>query len=273
MKAIPILVMLVLMIGAYAPAAFAATDFTLNWSSSGSVAGTFNSGDDAIASMTAIGNTHGQFYAKDSDDNPYTYGVDTTQAQMKGAIDAGGFLDLSYSRTDSKTSSYGPAGQQVYSSVGSTDTGYLEFNQWSNYAVLTDAQCGFSMTNFGVTGSSGAIYHSIADPSSGGALVSWVGSGTAAIKLQGEKAGQNAGFNMGCLPVCGDNEAWDNNYAKFTGSGTGTFTVSSGAENSLFVHEGAITIPGDGTLGSTYYNLNIGYSGAWTYPDFGLKGN
>ena len=66
MKAIPILALLVLMLSVSVSSALAVTDFTLDWTG-GNIAGTFVSGDDAVAKMGASGYTAGTFYAKGND--------------------------------------------------------------------------------------------------------------------------------------------------------------------------------------------------------------
>ena len=134
------------------------TDFTLDWSAgSGIVTGTFNSGDDAKAQMWANGNTVGTFKATDYGDNPYTYGVDTTEAYMKGDIAAGGNLEFKYTRTDSYVSMYGIAGQLSDSFVSSTGTGSLDFWTHSEYAGLGNHEYGFGVPNFQATGNTVAI--------------------------------------------------------------------------------------------------------------------
>lgn len=208
----------------------------------------------------------------DFGDNPYGYGVDTTLFETETSYTGGGYIDLWSIRTDSKLS-YGAAGQESYTQISSTETGYLEWRDWSNYASFKQPQykMGSLPYDFGATGNY-EIFHLLEDADDDGAYVRANGVGSADVKLMGSQS-QGSWFNMGCLPVCGDGEAWDNNYAKFTGSGVGGFQMSAWAHNELFLHEGGITIPGDGTPGSAYYSLSVGYSGTLTYPDFGVKGN
>ena len=132
--------------------------------------------------------------------------------------------------------------------------------------------------NFEATGSSYVIDHGLTDADGDGAQVMATGSGSAMIKLQGEKAGgQNSYFNMGSLSVCGDGCAWDNNYATFSGTGTGDFNVYAWADNGIDVGANCCgkqwSIPGDGSDNSATYDLHVGYAGTWSMPDFGVKGN
>lgn len=252
-----------------AVSAFAATDLTMDWT--GSIDLLFVSDDDATSHLLALGNTAGTFYAQDGGVSHYGYGVDDTNTWLKGTITDGGALLFDVDRLDSKTS-YCLPGQETFSYVATDGDGYLNWRSSMNYAGMTNAQYGFASTNFGVSETPwGLIQHRVTSADGDYGEVVWTGTGSADIKLMGEKA--NNGFNMGYLPVCGDGEAWDNNYAKFTGTGTGLLTLTGGANDELRLHEGGIVIPGDGTPGSAYYSLQVGYAGSWSMLDFGMKGN
>ena len=161
-KKIGIAAMLLLMMAAVAPAALAATDFTMDWTGFGTVTGTFNSGDDAIAHMTAIGNTNGNFYSKDFD-NLGLYGVDDTSANMDSHIAlGGGSLEFLYTRTDTGEAFYGAPGQISNSYVSSTGTGTLDFCVGSNYAYLQSyTYAATDNINFQATGENFIIQHSL----------------------------------------------------------------------------------------------------------------
>ena len=162
-----------------------------------------------------------------------------------------------------------------------TSDGTLEFGwyEWMNYANMGNCQYGVSKPktsngkNFETSGSNYYMFHELTDADGDGAYFEGYGSGSAMVKLQGEKAGN--GFNMGNLPICGDNCAWQNNYATFDGSGMGTFELHAWAHNSIDVGccGTGFSIPGNGNEDSATYDLKIGYSGTFSYSDFGVKGN
>jgi len=254
------------------------------WLGGGYMDTTFTAGDDAHSYLETSGSgIMGEFHGKDYDDNPYGYLVDTVTSSIDAIVN-GGYIWFENTRDDSKDSMYGAPGQYSYSFVGSTGTAEMAWYSWTNYAEMANCEYAKPTTtngkNFEASGSSYTINHMLMDSSSDGAQVLASGSGSAMIRLMGEKAGgKDTYFNMGFLPVCGDGCAWDNKYATFDGSGAGTFALHGWADNSLTV--GAcpsgscvsVTVPGDGSPDSATYDLVIGYSGVFSYPDFGIKGN
>jgi len=261
----------------------AATTVDTTWDGGGYFNTKFTAGDDAHSEFTTNGAfILGEFHGKDYDDNPYSYNVDTVDSFVHASV-AGGTMCFTNSRDDSKTSAYGNAGQSSYSFIGTDGTGEMSWGSWTNYATMTNGQYGRSPKttngkNFEATGNHN-IYHELTDADGDGACIEVYGYGastTSEIKLQGEKSGgTNSYFNFGNLPVCGDNIAWKNNYATFSGSGTGDFNVHAWADNGLTVgcYGDAWNIPGDGTDDSATYDLHVGYSGVWGNLDFGVSGN
>jgi hypothetical protein len=231
--------------------------------------------DDALAIFNFTGLGSYTLVGVDSDDNPYGYGVDTTTTSVISDITSGGgFIQFEVQRLDSKTSMYGGAGQDSYSVIVTSDSASLDFRTKTNFAELQDCEYGFAYENLEASGTAYVIQHTLTDADGDGAIVIAGGDGSALIKLMGSKSGgKNSYFNMGCLPVCGDGEAWDDNYAKLEASGTGYFDVHAWADNGLTVHEGGWVIPGDGSDDSATYDLSIGYSGTFNYLDFGIKGD
>lgn len=261
------------------PAA-AQTTVDTYWNGAGYMDTTFMAGDDAWSYLETQGSLiGGEFHGKDYDDNPYTYGVDTYFANVDAGVNSG-YIEFETQRTDSKTS-YGNPGQRSYSWVSSTD-GLAEMAWYTktNYAEMGNCQYAKPTTtngkNFEASGSNYQIYHEVTDSDGDGSFVGATGSGSSMIKLQGEKAA-GSGFNMGRLPVCGDGCAWDNNYATFSGSGTGHFDVHAWADNGLTVGGSCpncdMAIPGDGNDDSAKYDLHVQYAGSWSYSDFGVSGS
>ena len=242
--------------------------------SAGTIDAMFDSDDDMHTEFHAGGGVlDSEIYFDDYGDNPYGYGVDTTEFKTKTSYSGSGYIYLDTWKTDNYEPMYGSPGQYSHTYIDSSCTGYLEWRDWANYASFKQCQYSWSMTNFGATGDY-MIDHHIEDADGDRAMVGAMGCGSADFKLQGSEAGgKNSYFNMGCLPVCGDGEAWDDNYATFAGTGVGQFDVHAWADHEIYVHEGGITIPGDGSDDSAQYHLTVMYSGSWSYPDYGVKGN
>ncbi len=265
------------------------------WSGGGTLNIDFASSNDMMAQFDAAGFAHaGQFHGKNFADNPYIYNVDTATAFVKATLTGGGsgfpdsWMSFQVDRLDSKTSSYGPAGQQTYSYIETDGTAEMAFGTNTNYAAMTNAQWGWANPpppaygwttngkNFEATGYH-YIEHKITDSDGDGAMVEAWGAGptTSMIKCMGETS-QGSAFNMASLPVCGDTLAWDGNYGTFNGSGVGQFHVGAWADNGLTI--GAIngsewTIPGNGSNDSATYNLWVNYAGTWGWTDYGVRGN
>lgn len=262
----------------------AATTVDHTWSGSGLFQTHVVAGNDRTSHFETAGNfVNGQYHLTDSEDNPYGYGVNTVNNWATASVSGGGYVYAWDTRDDSKTSMYGSAGQLSETGMYTND-GSIEyaFRGWTNYAEMGNCQYGWPKTpggkNFEISGSDFYMYHTITDSAGDGAQVSVSGIGSASLKLQGEKSGGSGGyFNMGSLPVCGDGCAWKNNYATFTGTGAGTFTVDAWADNSLTVGcpscSSGFTIPGTGADDSAQYHLGIVYGGTFSWQDFGVAGN
>lgn len=259
------------------------------WNGGGTLNIDFQVSNDMLAQFDAAGFAHqGQFHGKNFADNPYSYNVDTATAFVKATLAGGGsgqpdsFMQFQVDRLDSKSSMYGPAGQQTYSYIGTDGTAEMMFGSTTNYAAMTNAQYGWGNTygwttngkNFEATGYH-YIKHQITDSSADGAMVEAWGNGptTSMVKCMGETS-QGSAFNMARLPVCGDGLAWLGNYGTFQGSGVGQFHVGAWADNGLTIGSGTgWTIPGNGSDNSATYNLWVNYAGTWSWTDFGVSGN
>lgn len=257
-KRIGIAAMLLLMAAAIAPAARAATDTTFTWSGTGSFGATFNSDNDAKAQVQANGWTSGTFYAKDFGDNPYSYGVDTTLAQLDSDILGGGNIYFKFNRMDSKVSMYGPADQWTQSYVGSSGTGGLTFRSQSNYAALVSSNYGFQSDNqFTASGGSYLIQHDLYNGANYGGLQA-SGSGTMAIDHMSDDTG-NTAFNFGRGAGCYTNANVD-----ATGSGAFGLLGFGGA---------GLSGNGWGMGGPATYSATWTFGGGLTVSNYAFGGN
>lgn len=234
------------------------TDVTVDWTGGGVVTGGVTTGD-ATTSFTANAySSTGHFEARDFNDNPYTYGVDTFQTYMQSNFTGGGVLTYQTTRTDSYSPMYGPSGQVSYNYVYSSGTGAMASGSWTNYAQMTDALYGHPRTAGGhhleASGDSFDIYRSIATALGVGvdrASIEAFGSGSAWLNSMTNEAFGSAvrlGWGGGC-------------YTDAAFSGTGTQTVVAdlwGGNNVNFIGAG-LTVNGGGTPDSAHLQIVANY--------------
>lgn len=267
--------LLLLSAAAIAPAALAATDFTMDWTN-GNIAATFNSGDDAKAQMWASGNTFGHFYAVDTGTSGYPgYGVDDSSADMDSHITAGGgSLEFQYIRTDSfALIQYGDptqVGQISNSFVSSSGTGTLDFSAGSNSHYLQSYTYGVNdQQTFQATGASFVIAHSLTSslPANFGAVqvLSTGSGGSASVSHTYDMSGYTGdSFSFGAgAGVWGTSiSATGSGIATVTGYGTDNLVDDSYGQASHW------SMPNGGSYFSQWT-----YDSGLTVTDYGFSGN
>jgi hypothetical protein len=259
-KAMAVCVVL-LMLSAVAMSA--PTTVTLIWDAYGGpgIDLSFYNGDDSFAELLTSGNHFfGDFYGKDSDDNPYSYAVDSGLFQLKAGVDGGGFVEYGVYRTDTKASMYGPAGQVSYSAVGSSDgTASLAQQTTTNYAAQKNCNYGFQANNqFQAAGTAFSVYHYIGNGDGDWASVQVVGSGSASVTYMSDEMGGTSfrfGHGCGCYNNCGA-----------TGTGSGTFELKALGAN--YLTGNGWTAPAGGS-----YLQQVIYNGGFTVTDPFVDGN
>lgn len=238
---------------------------TVNWDGSGSVNGNVDTGDTTTNFSVDANYAYGQFTATDSNNNPYSYGVDTNSAYVYGYFNGGGEMSFETVRNTSYTPMYGSAGQDVSAYVGSSDSGSMATGSWTNYAEMTNATYGKTLVNshnFTASASGESGSYTISETiSSENAIAGFVagGSGTSSAQIDCMTTGAygsdavNLGWGGGC---------YTNADATFTGAGT--FMVGAYGSNSITTPianasgslvSGGWTINGDGTPGSASLSI------------------
>ena len=92
-----------------------ATVTRVKWDGSGTVNVNWKSDDDAKMTFYTGGNEiKGRIIMEDMNDNPYGYGVDTSDVKVSARVKNGGEIEYWFKRTDSYKPMYGGAGQEVY---------------------------------------------------------------------------------------------------------------------------------------------------------------
>ncbi len=243
------------------PMVLAETDVSVAWSGIGDVDVTFNSGDDAVARLGAYGWTYGTFYAHDSDNNPYGYGVDSADALIRGGIGDGGTLLINYERTDAKTS-YGSAGQSYYSYITSTETGSLDTRVRSNYASLGSSNYAWQ-SNSQYTASGAYIAdHVVSTGDSSYARFLAMGDGTLDINHMSDGAsGESIQFGRG--QGCYTN-------ADVYQTGAGSFVLRGQFDNSMTAGAG---LGGWSISGPVTYESSWVFGTGFSLTDYSFSGN
>jgi len=196
-KVLVTLLLATMLIATLVMPAFAATDINLGWNGNLNLLFT---DPDAVVEVNSGGGVTGLFNLHDADDNPYSYGVDSINADLYATIAGGGEVEYTYTRTDSKVSMYGPAGQSTYSYIGTDGTGQIVRRTSSNYASLGNGGYGFYGSNnqFLATGDYLIQHNVVNNGLFAGFMASGLGSADIDHMTDGAGGGVNFGFGGGC---------------------------------------------------------------------------
>lgn len=255
--------------------AFAATPpppdtVVITWDGGGIVTGSINAtGDQTYDFSVAAGDTSGSFTMNNLLNNPYGYGVNSTNAQFIATV-SGGSATYTTVHTDNYAPMYGAAGQSTYSFIGASADGSASMAMWnnSNYAFLQEANYGHAWTpdgnTFSADASSFQIIHQVTSSEGDYALVNAFGAGTADLDAMSSDIGAG-GLTFGQGAGCYTDASYD-------GAGTQTVQFSSVGHSS--VNQFGITVSGDGTAGSAAFNLITSFvNGAISIPNFAAAVN
>lgn len=271
------------------------TEVKVTWSGSGFEGITVTAGDDAVIDFFTSGaGINGNFIARDLNDNPWSFNVDTVNSYITADV-TDGVIWYQSNRTDS-AGKYGPAGQLVYNFVGVTGgTGEMATGGQTNCASMTN--CTWFKPNpylfpvhttggynFEANASDYYIYSFIAENGTPGNPVvypiptdNWAefeatGSGTADINCMTTQSSGNGPTRLGWGGGC-----YTNANAAFTGSGS--FAVNAMGSNQIVTPiadkngnpaPGAWTIPGDGSYGSCSYNVIANFVGPFSVGNYSV---
>jgi hypothetical protein len=231
----------------------APTTVVVNWNGGGAVTGTSTAGTSAVYNFSTTGNQiAGTFNAVDSNDNPYSYGVDSTNSYINADV-VGGSISYTATRTGSYPM-YGIAGQVASSFVGvnADGTGEMATGSGNNYAAMVNGTYNQPKTsggyNYQASGTNYLIQSYIGigplGASTGNnAVVQSTGTGTSKVNDMTNQMGSTSlalGQGAGC---------YTNANAVMTGSGN--FLVQGFGTNGIQAALGAYTLSGVGS------NLNI----------------
>jgi len=234
------------------------TTVDVDWVGAGAVGGNVNTGD-ATADFYSGGNGNvGVFRATDSNDNPYGYGIDSNSFSLDTAITNGGMAWLNVNRLTSKESMYGPAGQQSYTYVYTTDgDATLQNRSGTNFASMRDSNYGWN-ANDHITVANATNYTLTRFMNSGNgdfARLDAFGDGSADLDCMSSEAdGGKVRLGWGC--GCYTN-------ADFTATGSGTFQLQAMGDTS------ATTAMAPGMTGANSFTFLANWvNNTFTVPDY-----
>lgn len=228
---------------------------TTTWSGSGTVAGTVTAGDDATTTFQTSGaSISGSFAATDSNNNPYSYGVDNFSVYLNASV-SNGYIDTWCDRTDSYVPMYGSDGQHSWSFVG-VDGGNasMAYRSTTNFAQMTDGSYGYQLPgghNIVVGAGTYLIDRGIADGTGNSGYVFATGTGTATLDCMVSGASGVWPLTLGRGGGCYTD-------ANYNATGSGYFEVT-GTGNTSVVFNGLGMSSGGGSL-SIIANFVSGFS-------------
>lgn len=241
------------------------TSIVVNWAGTGAVDSTVTAGTSSVHSFTTDGGSiGGNFIVNNAGDNPYNYGVASTNSYIQGGV-GNGILRYIVNRTGSY-SMYGVAGQVADSYVlANGGTAYMATGSTMNYAAMVNGTYNKPKTPGGYNFETNATYFEAGSLISAGsgndqAFFTSIGSGTAKINDMSNEAnagGVKLGRGAGC---------YTNANALF--NGLGTFTVNAFGGNNI--QTGTINANGNGTVGSVSFLSILNYNGTAGNTDYSI---
>lgn len=255
MRALIGLVVICLLMTTIGASAETTTDIT--WDGGGEIEIHFVSDDDATNDFQTGGSTiSGEYHAIDKDDDPYGYGVDTTDIKVKAHV-VDGYIEYRFTRDDSHTSMYGDAGQESYTFIDSYGTADFRWHSWSNYAKYQSCHHGWQNDNQIQATGKHVIHHYIDNGNDEGAEILINADGSTNLTIMNEQADSN-GFKFG--RGCG---CYHNAHVDITG--TGNFTMIAQADNTIDTDFGIHT---DG-----YLSIYAEFANGFHFGNFALEGS
>lgn len=248
---VPLLAIMLLMTSTMV---FATTELDVDWDGAGGFSVDFDTGDAYMGFSTGGNYIYGELYAKDHDDNPYSYGVDTFLTNVDAYVE-NGYIQYGVDRLDSGP--YGPADQTTFSSIGASDWASLTFQTRTNYADLDSSNYGFKATDHFLAEGEYGAFHEVVNGDNY-AYFEVGGDGTLDIDhMTDDTWTTGIKFGKGC--GCYTN-------ADVTQTGSGYFELGAEFENSF-------TMGGMTASGPVNYYQSISFSDGFSWSDYSFNGD
>lgn len=180
-----------------------------------------NTGDASAGFTTGGDSIRGSYTATDSNNNPYSYGVDNFSSYLNAGV-ANGYINTGCNRDSSYAGMYGNAGQSSYSFVQAYGgTASMAYRSTTNFAGMVDGSYKYQLPgghNIVADASSYFMNRSINDGRGNLASTNAAGSGTATLDCMSAEASGRWTLQLGTGAGCYKD-------ANFNATGTGVFTA------------------------------------------------
>lgn len=243
---VSVILALVMLIGVSGMAlADDATTTTVTWDGAGEVSASVDSGDSNGGVTTGGDLIQGTLTVVDSNNNPYSYGVDSFSSHLNASV-TNGIIDTGVARVNSYVPMYGNGGQVDNAFVGVTDgTASMAFRSTTNYAQLVNASYGYQLAGgHNIVVSNAAYYfidRFISDGRDNSGEVIADGDGTATLDCMSSEASGAWDLKLGRGAGCYTD-------ANFSATGTAGTFQAIGIGNNSVVFNGMGFSSGGGTL-------------------------
>ena len=220
------------------------TTTIVTWNGGGNVGATVNSGDSNAGVNTGGANINGTLTVVDSNNNPYSYNVDSFSSLLNASV-TNGFISTGAVRVNSYAPMYGNGGQESWCNVGTDGTASVAFRSTTNFASMTDATYTYQLPgghNVVITGATGyEIDRGITDGRGNAGSVYATGDGSATLDCMSAEASGVWNLAFGRGAGCYTD-------ANFTAIGASGYFEATGVGNDSVTFNGLGISSGGGVL-------------------------
>jgi len=211
----------------------APTTVTITWDGTGAVGGGMDSGVSNGGFTTGGSAIAGTYTATDSNNNPYSYGVDSFSSYLNAGV-TNGFIQTGVARVSSYVPMYGNGGQLDTAFVGvDGGTASMAFRSTTNYAQMVDATYTYQLAG-GHNILTNADYYEIdrfiSDGRGNSGEVSAYGNGQATLDCMSSEASGvwnlTLGRGAGCYTDANFSATGSSGYFSATGVGNDSVTFN-----------------------------------------------
>lgn len=220
------------------------TVVTVTWNGAGGMGASVDTGDSNAGFNTSGSLINGSYTATDSNNNPYSYGIDNFSSYLNASV-TDGHIQTGMARVNSYAGMYGPGGQLDTAFVGvNGGTASMAFRAVTNFAALGDGTYGYQLPgghNIVANADAYTINRDILDGQGNWGSILAAGNGSAVLDCMSSGASGSGALELGRGQGCYTD-------ANFNATGTGgTFQVA-GHGNDSVVFNGLGIFSGGGTL-------------------------
>jgi len=237
------------------------TTVVVNWAGAGGVGAGVDSGDSNGGFATSGDAISGSFTATDSNNNPYSYGVDNFSVLLNGSV-TNGYLNTGDNRVNSYAPMYGAGGQTSWSNVSvSGGSASMAYRSTTNYAAMGDGTYGYQLPgghNIVVNAVSYLIDRLIADGRGNQGYVLATGNGSATLDCMSAGASGYGSLEFGRGQGCYTD-------ANFSATGIGGRFEATGIGNNSVTFNGMGISSGGGSL-----SIIANWANSFSINDFSL---